>query len=304
MRYGVVDSKSLRTGFGKISEVSVATKKIQSTKNYRLFTRSEDNRETDLGKHEKLMQSMKVYGFIPGFPIVVRRGQNSSLIVKDGQHRLLVAETLGLPVYWVEEEIDFSIAMVNSTAKTWLLKDYAKTFAKNGLADYQDVLDFHESNKVPISIAFSLLAGVTEFTSISTSVVAGKFKIKDRSWADAVVGIYNPLVKLQPDAANARLLKACMAVCRVLQFDQDRLLRCAERCRDKLVAHNTRDACLEMLEKIYNFGQSNLFALKLSAQAAMRDRNPSVNTEIGRARLKSATKSSADKRRKTVVAGH
>lgn len=282
----------------------VATTKIQSTRNYRLFTRSDDNRETDLAKHEKLMQSMKMYGFIKGFPIVVRKGTNGSWVVKDGQHRLLVAETLGLPVHWVEEEIDFSIAMVNSTAKTWQLKDYAKTFAKNNLADYQSVLDFQDEHNVPISIAFSLLAGVTDFTSIAATVLSGKFKIKDRSWADAVVGIYNPLVKLQPECANARLLKACMAVCRVLQFDHQRLIRCAEMCRDKLVAQRTRETCLDMLEKIYNFHQPNLFPLKLEALTAMRDRNPSANAEIGRARLRSAATTSAKNGRKTTVAGH
>jgi len=46
----------------------------------------------------------------------------------------------------------------------------------------------------------------------------------------------------------------------------------AGRCREKLVSYSTKEAYLDMLEDIYNFGRKNLLALKISAQQAMRDR--------------------------------
>lgn len=84
--------------------------KVQVTKNYRLFVRSADNRDTDLKKHRKLIKSMKLYGFLSWFPIVCVRGEKGELIVKDGQHRLQIAESMGLPVYWTEAAEDFDIA--------------------------------------------------------------------------------------------------------------------------------------------------------------------------------------------------
>jgi ParB-like chromosome segregation protein Spo0J len=78
-------------------------KKIVNTRNYRLFERdSGENRPLDIKKHKKLMESMKKYGFLEVFPVVVTRNGGDKLIVKDGQHRIAIAEALGLPVYYVE----------------------------------------------------------------------------------------------------------------------------------------------------------------------------------------------------------
>jgi hypothetical protein len=47
----------------------------------------------------------------------------------------------------------------------------------------------------------------------------------------------------------------------------------AERCREKLVSYSTRDAYLDLLESVYNFGRKQLVSLKLPAIEAMRKRN-------------------------------
>ena len=117
-------------------------RKITATKNYRLFHRSDENRALNLKKHKKLYESMRLYGFLPSFPIVCYRDAKGNLVVKDGQHRLAIAEELGLPVYYVEESIDFDVAVVNCTPKGWTLVDYAQKFAANGVSSYQEHLDF------------------------------------------------------------------------------------------------------------------------------------------------------------------
>ena len=267
----------------------MASKKIQTTKNYRMFSRSEDNRETDSKKHKRLFESMKEYGFIPAFPIVCYRDAAGKLIVKDGQHRLFVAETLGLPVHWVEEAIDFNIATVNGTAVIWALKDYARMFSKNGIAAYTEGLEFCANNDLPLGIAFALLSGTSSFHNVQNDFIAGKFKIKDRKWAESVAGIYVPIVKMSGEVRNARFLQACMAVCRVKDFEPERMLHSAGRCRDKLISYSTREAYLDMMDEIYNFGRSKLFALKHAAMSAMRDRNATVASK--KAKAAKATKS-------------
>lgn len=255
----------------------MASRKIQATKNYRMFTRSEDNRPTDMARHKRLFESMKEYGFLPCFPIVCRRDGNGDLIVKDGQHRLMIAESLGIAVHWVEEEIDFNIATINTTSRVWGLVDYAKMFAKKGLGAYQECMDFSDSNKLPLGTAVALLGGTTNWGNIKNEFLSGRFKIKDRAWAEAVAGIYVPFAELSKDVSNARFLEACMAVCRVKEFDAGRLLHSGKRCREKLVSYSTREAYLEMLDDIYNFGRQKLFALKTAALIAMRERNAVVS---------------------------
>lgn len=250
----------------------MATRKINATKNYRLFGRSNLNRETDPKKHKRLLKSMQKYGFLPCFPIVCRRDENKQLVIKDGQHRFVIAESLGLPIHWVEEDTDFDIAEINTTGVVWSIKDYARMHAENGLKAYQDGLDFAETHGLPIGIAFAMLGGTTTFNNIYNAFVEGTFKVKDRRWADAVAEVYVPMIRLSPEVRNARFLQACMSVCRVEEFEAKRLLQNASRCREKLLSYSTRDAYLTMLEEIYNFGRAKLCGLKSAATMAMRER--------------------------------
>ncbi len=266
----------------------MSSKKIQSTRNYRLFERhTSENRPLDIKKHRKLHDSMKRYGFLESFPIVCHRNGDNHLIVKDGQHRLLIAETLSLPVHWVEEKVDFDVAVINCAAKIWGLRDYAQKFVANGHKAYQEGLDFSEDHGVPIGTAFALLAGTTSFGNCQNQFVDGTFKVRDRSWADAVAGIYAPLSLMAPALKNNRFVEACMAVCRIKDFDPKRLLANAERCREMLVSYSTRDAYLDMMETIYNFHRKQLVGLKTLAVMAMRERN------VGRLKAKAKTTESA-----------
>ena len=253
--------------------MGAATRKINVTKDYRMFGRSDENRPLDMKAHRRLEATMKKYGFIPSFPIVCRRLADGSLIVLDGQHRLAIAESLGLPVYWTEEVIDFDVADINTAAKVWVLRDFAQKFAANGIESYQKGIEFAENNDLPLGITFALLAGTTSFGNIESKFVSGKFEIRDQAWADSVASLYGPMRGMSRDLNNSRFLQACMWVSRVPDFDRKRLLHNADRCRDKLVSYSTRDAYLDMLEEIYNFGRAKLVGLKSAAIMSMRDRS-------------------------------
>jgi hypothetical protein len=256
----------------------MSSRKIQATKNYALFHRNADNRVLDLKKHRKLYESMKRYGFLRCFPIVCFRDSKGNLIVKDGQHRLAIAQELGVTVYWVEETVDFDVAVINCTAKVWQLKDYALKFSANGNKQYQEGIEFAEQHGIPIGSAFAMLAGNVSFSNVESKFIDGTFKVKDRKWADDVAAVYGPLVAMSHSVKRQQFLEACMAVCRVDGFDSKRLISNAERCREKLVAFSTRDAYLDMLETIYNFGRSKLVGLKVEATMAMRERNLATKT--------------------------
>ncbi len=251
----------------------MASPKVNVTKNYDLFTRSAKNRPAHAKSHKALLNSMKCYGFLSCYPIACCRNGDRRLTVKDGQHRLLFAQELQLPVYYITEEVDFDVAIVNCTPKPWVLKDFAQKHAAHGIEAYREGLEFAEIHSLPISIAFVLLAGQTGFTNIKSQFVDGKFEIKDREWADQVASLYGVMVAMSKEIRNARFLQACMGVCRVEGFKPDRLIKAAKRCREKLASYSTKDAYLDMLEEIYNFGHSKLVGLKAKAQMAMRARS-------------------------------
>jgi hypothetical protein len=257
-------------------------KTVQVTKDHSLFQiHRGENRPLNLKKHRKLEDSMKRYGFIPEFPIVVSRvrGKNGHMIVKDGQHRLAMAQRLKLPVYWIEESVDFDVAVVNMGQKPWQPRDYAERWAAGGRKAYRDGLDFAEQHKLPVGIAFALLAGTVNYSNVQEQFIDGTFKIKDRQWADAVVEIYGPFVAMAPVLKKETFLLACMRVCRVPGFDAARLIRGAEMCRERLVSYGTTEAYLDMLEECYNFHRKHLVGLKVEATMAMRERNNATKTK-------------------------
>lgn len=253
-----------------------AAKKINATKDYSLFRNSESNRPLDVRKHRHLEDSMKKYGFLPSFPIVCVR-VNGHLEIRDGQHRFAVASKLGLAIYWVEETVDFDIAEVNTTATVWKLSDYAEMYARKGVAAYKDGLEFCKTYNLPVGRGFSILSATATFSNAIDSFRDGTFRIRDRQYAETVAGLFTQIIAIAPQLSNSRFLEACMAVCRVPEFNPGRLVQCAKNCRDKLVPYATRDACLDMIEAVYNWKRQNLFGVKAAATMAMRERNPTKN---------------------------
>ncbi len=255
----------------------MAVPKVQVTKNYRMFTRSADNRPLDPGKHKRLRRSMEKYGFLDVYPIVCVHNSSKHLVVLDGQHRLVFAESFGLPVYFVVHDGEFDIAEINSTQEKWKTRNFAETFAAQGKRAYTEGLEFSDRHGFPVGTAFSLLAGTTSFGNVHEEYYNGTFRIRDRDWAELVGTVYSHIIGLAPRVKGARLIEATMAVTRVKDFDVQRLLAGIDRCPEKLIPFATKDAYLEMLEAVYNYGRKQLVGLKVAAIQAMRDRNFATN---------------------------
>jgi len=251
----------------------MSTTKIQATKNYKLFKRHDDeNRPLNVATRRKLMQSMKLYGFLKCYPIICYRTKAGQLVVKDGQHRLAIAEELGLTVYWIEDASDFDVAIVNSAMKGWTNKDYALKWAANGVESYAKMLEFAERFDIAVQHAVALLSGTTVFTNVRDAFIGGTFKIKDQKWAEAVASLYSQIGQICPRIKDQFFMLACMAVCRIEDFDHGRLIVQAEKCREKLLKYGTRDGYLGMIEEVYNYGRRRV-PVTIPAQNAMRERN-------------------------------
>lgn len=260
--------------------VRIEQRNIKSTRNYRLFARSDENRSLDLKKHKKLYLSMKQYGFLPCFPIVCVKNGSGVRIVKDGQHRLAIAEELGLAVHYVDEAVDFDVAVINCTPRSWTLRDYAEKFAAQGNNEYVHGMEFVARHGLPLGVGFAMLGGTTTFGNVQDAFVSGKFKAKDKEWAECVGSAYAAMVDLSSSLKNARFLEACMAAARVEGFSVKRLIDGAKQCRDRLVPFSTREAFLDMMEYVYNFHRQKTIPLKFLATQAMRERNIATKTPV------------------------
>jgi len=254
--------------------------KIRATKDYRLFHRTVLNRPLNLHGRTDLRRSMEEHGFHPWSPIVCYRDAHGNLQILDGQHRLGFAEKLGIAVFWIEVELSEDcnvvqmVTEINRTSRAWPPSDYARVFAEQGITAYTKGLQFAERHGLAVGTAFALLADKPSFSGIRASFQSGAFAIKDWEFADRVAAMYTRILGMNAKLKNTRFVEACIGVCRVEGFDARRLLRNAERCRDKLAPYSTREAYLDMLESIYNDrARGNLFSLKIEALKAMRNGN-------------------------------
>ena len=215
---------------------------------------------------------MKKYGFLPYWPIVVHKNGTGKNKILDGQHRLAIAQSQELPVYFIEADQDFNIAEINNTQKVWQLIDYAEVFANQNNKHYLEVLAFSEENKLCLSRSFAVMAGYTSLNVVKRDVEMGTYRVKDREYAQRVASTYCPVVELEKSLLKDAFLDACMAACRVEEFEPKRFVDGAKKCRSKLVNYGDRDGFLQMMEDVYNHNRRTLFPLRIKAIEEMRSR--------------------------------
>jgi len=252
----------------------MGSKTILTTKNYRMFHVSEDNRPLDLSKRKSLRESMKTYGFLKSFPLSCFKKTERVLIVKDGQNRLALAEELGIPVHYIIEDVDYDIATINNAQEKWTMKDYAMKWASQEKEPYVQLLGFIDFHAMPIGLGTALLCGQSHLSGdLMRRYKAGAYKISDYEFADRVASIYTQLIAMSSAIKSRNCLAAIIAAMRVSGFEPKRLLDGAKKRPEKLKSYSTRECYLEMIEDLYNFNRQKLVPIKMPALQVLRDRD-------------------------------
>lgn len=253
----------------------MANPKLQRTKNYAQFFFTKENRAVDVlhlkPQHKQLRESMRTYGFLSAFPLMVR-SVNGRFVVIDGQHRLTFAKEFGLDVYFVVDETDVDIAKLNQAQANWSPKDYAHKWATAGEKDYTEAMQFASDHNAPLMLSFAMLAGTTTWGNISTRFKDGTYRIKARDLAHRVMSIHSALAAVNHKTKGARLIEALWACCQVDYFDESRIIETVSRRPELLAPAGTRDAYLDVLTEIYNFGRKAKAPLRFDAEQAMKER--------------------------------
>ena len=104
------------------------------TTNYEQFKVLKQNRPVAISHVNKLMDSIKKYGYYNSKPITV----NSKFEVIDGQHRLIACRELRVPILYEIDDVPVNESMVtlNSTSNVWRLGEYINHHAENGIFCY------------------------------------------------------------------------------------------------------------------------------------------------------------------------
>ena len=140
------------------------------TKNYSMFSYSANNREVKASHVEKIKQSMQLYGFVEGKPILCTK----SGIIIDGQHRYEAAKILGIEIVYeyIYGDVDKQMVELNSTQNNWTLSDYINSYANQNIDCYRKLLKFQDKYKLGMSNSISVF--MIKSNSVSSQIRSGK----------------------------------------------------------------------------------------------------------------------------------
>lgn len=258
-----------------------STPAISRTTNYRVFSFSNENRPVKLNgaKRKVLRRSMQKYGWLPAYPMMCAR-IGGKLVVKDGQHRLALAEELGIPVYYVVDNTPIEVEEINNGQTGWVVGDYAGSFAARGNTHYIEVLEFAQKHRLALSVCVGILGNHIHERNLMEQFKAGTFKVKSRQLADRIANLYVSIGEYNKDIKCRFFVSALFAVCMVPGVDDKRLITGAAKHPELLMKYGSREGFLDMLERLYNFGRHTKFPLRIAADNAIRERNPAAKPEL------------------------
>jgi hypothetical protein len=156
---------------------------IKKSTRYSDFKTVKGNRLISKEHYKNLLQSINGKNLLHLNPIIV----NSKMEVIDGQHRLQVAKTLHIPIYYVQGNgLDYQdVVMFNNTMKTWTMEDYAKGYIALGFSEYAKLESFKNKWQLSMSNAIAILSGDGSVHSAKYSKFkAGLFEVINQDWAE------------------------------------------------------------------------------------------------------------------------
>lgn len=157
---------------------------IYKSENYDDFVFIKGNRTIRNSNLLRIIGSMKK-NFVKN-PIFVKVMENGKLGIIDGQHRYLACKELGKPIYYIiQENVNVNTIPDINISSTWTDWDFVKSFADQGIEDYQKIIELSELypelkfTKVYLIIAQSKVGFYNKNKIYESDIRSGTFKFKD-----------------------------------------------------------------------------------------------------------------------------
>lgn len=229
---------------------------ILQTKNYEIFKFDPLNRAIRQDKVDHLRESIQTKNLLHLFPIVVTR----SYVVIDGQHRLKVAETLDIPIYYIvsSQMVIEDAARVSANTDGWNAHDYLVHWCRLGLPDYLAIRDFWETKKwLSLSRAMSLCyrgqLGSDRKISLLGMFQDGMYKANNMEQAERVCTMALNFSSWVPFWRESHFLSALRNLDSNTDYDHARMMLKMQNQSSKLVKCTSAADYISVINTIYNF---------------------------------------------------
>ena len=232
--------------------------KIEQTTNYGKFKTIRGNREINRVHLGKLCKSILENDLLEANPIIV----NEKFQILDGQHRLLAAEKLGVPIYYVVTPTGTGgiaeVQLFNSNLRAWNMKNYLNSYIERGNLNYVELQDFMDKTGLSIGIALLLISGAQGKSRNGRSSVNefkdGTFKA---TFKDFAYDIYKKLVEIAPycedNSWNDRELVSAIVMAYRAGISHETLIRKLDATGKKIPRLATRRQYIRFLEDVLGY---------------------------------------------------
>lgn len=226
---------------------------IMVTTEYDIFKFDPTQRPPDPRWVDTLAKEIQKNNLLEDWPITVNR----DFVILDGQHRLLAAKKLGVPIYFkfASKMQPEDVPAANSSTRSWRYSDYLHSFAAKGVESYLMLKKFMEIWPFSLEISRMLLtAGQIEKSD--TDFKTGKFKIKDYNFA---VKMAKHLIEISKytDQVNRRFfVLALIYMSRNPAYDYKRMVKKISYQTAYITSQVDTYSYGIMLERIYNYRAS------------------------------------------------
>lgn len=229
---------------------------IYHTTDYDIFKKIAKNRVVSDFSVRRLVAAIQRKNLLHVRPIDV----TTDMEVIDGQHRLLAARELGVPVYYkIGQQLSAEdIAILNAAQKNWAPTDYLHSWAVEGLPAYVTLKDFMDRHPI---ISFSnakLMLGTTTKHDVD-GFRKGEWQVADTYRAERVAEMVEAIaaeVKTFKQPTHTGFVSALFyCVTSVGGFDSKEMLRTIRRQPLSLVPCASHKQWLLMLGTIYNWSK-------------------------------------------------
>jgi hypothetical protein len=130
---------------------------LYSTQDYGLFVLGVNTRKIKRRIVDAMYRSLRDFGrWAPVYPALVRE-RDGKLEVIDGQHRILAAKKLGLPVLYKITKSAVTAGQLHPTRRTWTLPDYVAKFRGRGNVHYDQLDEFAQQYSLSLTKAANML---------------------------------------------------------------------------------------------------------------------------------------------------
>lgn len=232
---------------------------VRMTDDYDMFKFREDNRDRINQSHVKrLSESIKARNLLELKPITV----NGEMEVIDGQHRLLAAKMLGVPIYYGQNhELNAQDIITMNVSQPWGQMDYLNYYCKNGCQEYQKLKDFMKNHGISLKIALSITMGHKKDSHIQFK--EGKYVFNEEDFDEHIdicwetIDYIKRMNGYSSYTNSSRFWGALLILIRHARFDEKKWRENLKRMVERFTAKARQEDYLRMLMDVHNWRNNN-----------------------------------------------